>query len=101
MLTIVLLILILFWFMGYGPLLALRIPLLHLMGHTINLWDILIFLLIIWIIDLLPGLLRSVAAVILVIWLLSLFGFIVIPMLSNLLVIAIIVGVGLYLLGGH
>lgn len=100
MLTIILLILILSWIGGYGPFLDFRVPLFNLAGQTINLWDILIFLLIIWIIDLLPGVLRQIAVVILVLWLLSLFGLIAIPMLSNVLIIAVIVGLGLYLLRG-
>lgn len=98
MLTVILLVLILSWFGGYGPFLTLRVPLFHILGHTVNLWDILIFLIIIYVIDSLPGILRSIAVVILVVWLLSLFGLIAIPLLSNILVIAIIIGVGLQLL---
>lgn len=101
MLTVILLILIIFWFFGYGPLLALRFPLVHLGARSINLWDILIFLLIIWLIDLLPGPLRSVAAVALVIWLLGVFGIIAIPIFSNLIIIAGIIGLGLYIISGH
>lgn len=98
MLTIILLVLILSWIGGYGPFLTLRVPLFHILGHTINLWDILIFLIIIYVIDSLPGIIRSVAVVILVLWLLSLFGFLVIPLLSNILVIAVIIGIGIQLI---
>lgn len=98
MLTAILLILIVFWFMGYGPLATLRFPLISLNRFTINLWDILIFLLIIWIIDLLPSPLRQIAIVALVVWLLGIFGIIAIPIFSNLVVIAIILGLALYLI---
>lgn len=98
MLLAILLLLIVFWFMGYGPLLALRIPLFTISRFHINLWDILIFLLIIWLIDRLPGALRSIVIIALLIWLLGFFGIIAIPILSNLIVIAVIIGLALYLI---
>ncbi len=101
MLTTILVVLILLWFLGYGPLLSLRFPLIHLGQHAISLWDILIFLVIIWLIDLLPGPIRSVAVIILVIWLLGTFGIIAIPIFSNIVLIAVIVGLGLYILNGN
>jgi hypothetical protein len=100
MLGVILVILIVFWFLGYGPLETLRYPLVQVLGRTITIWDILIFLAIIWLIDLLPRPLREIAAVLLVIWLLSLFGIIAIAGLSNILIIAIIIGIGLYIIAG-
>jgi hypothetical protein len=100
MLQIILLLLIIFWFMGYGPLTALHIPLFSLGHFAVNLWDILIFLLILWLIEALPGVLRAVVVIALVVWLLGVFGFIVVPMFSNIVIIAIIVGLGLYLVKG-
>ncbi|EKE12191.1 MAG: hypothetical protein ACD_13C00269G0001 [uncultured bacterium] len=84
--------------MGYGPFLALRVPLFSINNLQINLWNILIFFLIIWLIDALPGALRSIAIIALIIWLLGSFGIIAVPMLSNLIIIAVIVGLGLYLI---
>ena len=101
MLGIILLLLIIFWFAGYGPLTALHITLFSIGRFHVNLWDILIFLLIIWLIDTLPGPVRAVVVIALIIWLLGVLGIIVIPMFSNLIVIAIIVGLGLYLITGH
>lgn len=98
MLGIILLLLILFWFMGYGPLAALRIHLFSIGRISVNLWDILIFLLIIWLIDTLPGPVRSIVVIALIIWLLGFFGIIAIPMFSNIVIIAVIVGLGLYLI---
>lgn len=101
MLSIILILLIIFWFAGYGPLLALRIPLFTIGRLNVNLWDVLIFLLIIWLIDALPGPIRSVVVIALVIWLLGFFGIIAIPMFSNIVIIAVIVGLGLYLISGR
>jgi hypothetical protein len=84
--------------MGYGPVAALHIPLFSIGKFAVNLWDVLIFLLIIWLIDTLPGPIRAVVIIMLVIWLLGIFGLIVIPMFSNIVIIAMIVGLGLYLL---
>ncbi len=87
--------------MGYGPLTALRIPLFSLSRFHVNLWDILIFLLIMWLIDALPGPIRSIAAIGLLIWLLTFFGILAIPITSNIVVIAIIVGLAIYLITGR
>lgn len=98
MLGIILVLLIIFWFFGYGPFLALKLPLFVFSGVTINLWNILIFALIIWLIDQLPGVLRSIVVIALLIWLLGTFGIIAIPIFSNLVIIAVIVGLALYLI---
>jgi hypothetical protein len=94
MLTLILLLLILLWFMGYGPIAALKIPLFTLNNLHINLWDILIFLLIIWLIDAMPGPLRSIVVIALIICLIVVFGII-------LVVIAVIIGLGLYLISSR
>lgn len=86
--------------MGYGPLEALRVHLFSVGRVSVNLWDILIFLLIIWLIDTLPGPVRTIVIIALVIWLLGFFGIIAIPMFSNIVIIAVIVGLGLYLISG-
>lgn len=101
MIGIILILLIIFWFMGYGPLTALKIPLFYFGHFAVNLWDILIFLLIIWLIDALPGPLRSIVAIALAIWLLSVFGIIAVPAFSNLIILAIIIGLALYLISGQ
>lgn len=101
MLWVILLLLIVFWFMGYGPIAALKFPLFYLGSIRVDLWNILIFLLIIWLIDLLPGVLRSIVVIALVIWLLGFFGIIAVPMFSNIVIIAVIVGLGIYLINKH
>jgi hypothetical protein len=100
MLTAILLFLVVFWLLGYGPFQALHIILFRFMGISLNLWDIFIFLVFIWLVGALPSPFRQIAVVFILIWLLSSLGIIAIAGLSNILVIAIIVGVLLYILGG-
>lgn len=97
MLLAILIILLLLWLLGYGPLTVLQIKLFNFNGRVINLWDVLIFLVVIYLIDSLPRPFREIAAVLLVIWFLSTLGFIAIAGLSNLLMISLIVGLVLYI----
>src|SRR6478752_194976 len=95
MIVALLIVLIILWFLGYVqiPFLpALNIPLFALNGHTISLWDLLIFLVIASLIGILPSPLRQIAMVVLVIWVLSTLGILAIAGLSSILVIVIIVG---------
>ena len=100
MLLAVLVLLFIFWLLGYGPFSILQTNLFVLHGHIVTIWDILIFLVLIWLVDLLPSPFRQIAVVLFIIWLLALLGFIAIPALSNLLVISIIIGLLIYLLKG-
>jgi hypothetical protein len=52
-----------------------------------------------WIVGILPSPLRQIAAVLLILWILALFGIIVIAGISNLLVLAVIIGLVLFVLG--
>lgn len=99
MLLLILILLIIFWFLGYGPIEALNIPLLTIRGQVIDLWDLVIFGLIMWLLGLLPSPFRQIAAVALGLWVLTLFGFIAIGGLSSILIIAVILGLVFYLIG--
>ena len=66
----------------------------------VTVWDVLIFLVLIWLVDLLPSPFRQIAVVVFIIWLLAVLGFIAIPALSNLLIISVIIGLLIYLLRG-
>ncbi len=77
-----------------------HLDLFNLHGRIITVWDVLIFLVLIWLIDLLPSPFRQIAVVMFLIWVVASLGFIAIPMLSNLLIISIIVGLLLYVLRG-
>jgi hypothetical protein len=102
MLGAIILILVVLWFFGYIHIQGFsvpNIPLFTLNGHAISLWDFLIFLVILWAIEALPGPLRVVAMILLVIWLLSTIGIITIGVLSPLMVIFLILGLILALVG--
>lgn len=97
MLLALLVILFILWLLGYGPLQVLSVKLFNFNGRIINLWDVLIFLVVIYLIDSLPRPFREIAAVLLVVWFLSTLGFIAIAGLSNLLMISLIIGLVLYI----
>ncbi|HEX6977183.1 MAG TPA: hypothetical protein VF185_02390 [Patescibacteria group bacterium] len=100
MLLALIIVLFLLWLLGYGPFTALRLGLFAINGRTITLWDLFIFGVIVWIITALPSPLKEIASVVLILWLLSLFGILALAGLSNLLVIAIIVGLIVYVVSG-
>ena len=96
MLALVLAILIVLWFLGIVQINSFTIPhikLFALNGHTITLVNVLIFFAILWLTELLPSPFRQVAFALLILYALSLFGFIVIAGFSNLVIVAVIVGV--------
>ncbi len=96
MIEVLLLLLIVLWLTGNIHISGFTIPhmiLFRINGQPITLVNLLIFILILWAIGILPSPFREIAGVLFVLWLLALFGFIAIAGLSNLLVIAIIVGI--------
>ena len=102
MLGAILLILIVLWFFGYIHIQGLtfpNIPLFTLNGHSISLWDLLIFLVILWAIEALPGPLRVIAGVLLITWLLSTLGIVAVAGLPHIIVIVLIIALVLALLG--
>jgi hypothetical protein len=86
--------------MGYGPFQVLHIILFRFSGFAITIWDILIFMVLIWLVGSLPSPFRQIAVVFILVWILSLLGVIAVAGLSSILVIAIIVGVLLYVISG-
>jgi hypothetical protein len=96
----ILVILFLLWLMGYGPFTVLHIILFRFNGLAVTIWDLLIFFVLIWLVGSLPSPFRQIAVVFILIWILSLLGVIAVAGLSSILVIAIIVGVLLYVLSG-
>lgn len=97
MLVALLLILVVLWFLGYGPSLAflppLTFPLFVINGHTITLWDILIFAVILWVLGILPKPFREIGIVIFLLWVLSTLGVFFFTGFASLLVIIFIVGI--------
>lgn len=103
MLFTILIILIVLWFLGYPPLQGINIPnivLFSVNNHPITLWNVLILLAIGWAISVLPRPFREIASVLLLFWVLSVVGILAIAGLSNILVIAIIVGFAFYVFQG-
>jgi hypothetical protein len=96
----ILVLLFLLWLVGYGPFTVLHIILFRFNGFVVSVWDLLIFLVLVWLVSSLPSPFRQIAVVFILIWILSLFGIIAIAGLSSILVIAIVVGVLLYVLSG-
>lgn len=91
----ILVILISLWLLGF-----LRIPglpfhnitLFHAFGHSVTLWEVMMFFVIAWAMESLPSPLRQMAYVLVLLWLLSTFGLIAVSGLSNLLILALIIG---------
>jgi hypothetical protein len=70
-----------------------HIVLLNINGQSITLVNVLIFFLILWALGILPSPFREIAALLFILWILSIFGIIAFAGLSNLIIIAIIVGI--------
>lgn len=96
MIEILLVLLVVFWGLGYLRVDGLNFPnmsLFQLNSHAISLREVLIFAVVLWAIGILPSPFREIAGILLALWVLSLLGLIAIAGLSNLIVIAIIVGI--------
>lgn len=103
MLTVLLLLLILFWLLGYISLPFLAIPNLvffNINGNPVGLWDIIILLIISWIIGVLPSPFRQIAGILFVLWILSRLGILLVAGWSSPLLVVIIIGLLVYLISG-
>ncbi|MEI6533031.1 MAG: hypothetical protein WCO06_04280 [Candidatus Roizmanbacteria bacterium] len=99
MVAVLLIILVLLWVTGYIniPNILKDTTLFSLSGKSITLFDLIIFGLVLWLITLLPRPFQQIAGVILIVWLLTVLGLLQIAGLDNILIIALIVGVIVYL----
>ena len=98
MVQFILAILVILWLLGFisAPWLAIpNIVLFTIAAHAVTLRELIIFLLVIWAIGILPSPLRQIAAILFILWVLSLLGIFAIGGvgLTNLLLLAIIVGI--------
>ena len=103
MLTFLVIILAILWFLGYINISGLAIPnttLFFINAHPITLWNLLTLLVIAVIIGVLPNPFRAIASVFLVLWVLSVLGILAFAGLSSILVIALVVGLLAYIIGG-
>ncbi len=104
MLFTILIILIVLWFFGYVPIGNVHVPnavLFSINNHLITLWNVLILLAVGWAIGILPRPFREIASVLLLFWVLSVIGILAIAGLSNILLIAIILGFAYYIFSGN
>src|SRR5260221_9183881 len=97
MLTGLLIILVILWFIGYVHIGAISIPdvtLFSINNHVVTLWNLLILIVISWAIGILPAPIRAIAGVLLILWILSVLCIIALAGigLSSLLVLAVILG---------
>ncbi len=102
MLQVVLVLLIILWLLGYLnlPFLPfLNIELFNINSHPITLLNVIVFLVIASLLELLPYPLNIIAGVVLILWVLSILGIIAIGGLSQILVLAVIIGLVLVVLG--
>lgn len=103
MLIALLVILIILWYLGYVSVGNVNIPnmiLFTINGQQVTLWNLLTLLVIGAIIGVLPSPLREIAGVVLILWILSVLGILAFAGLSSLLILAIIIGLVLFLLKG-
>src|SRR3989338_1379959 len=103
MLFIILVVLLGLRFLGYAPVAGVHIPntvLFSINNHPITLWNVLIVFAVLWAISILPRPFREIASVLLLLWVLSVVGIFAIAGLSNVILIAIIVGFGYYIFLG-
>jgi hypothetical protein len=98
MITGLLLILILLWFLGYIRIEGLMIPDINLFtinGQPVTLWSILILIVVGWAISIMPTPFRQIVTVLLIVWILAVLGILSLSgiALANILVIAMIIGI--------
>lgn len=102
MIPFLLLLLIVLTFLGFIqiPWLPLNLALFVINGQDITILDLLVFLVVLWLIGILPRPFREIGGVLFILWILGQFGIIAIAGFTNIILIAIVVGVAIYLLGG-
>jgi hypothetical protein len=96
MLHVVLAVFIVLWLLGAVQINGFTLPHLSLFtvnNHVVTLANLLLMLATIWLIDLLPSPFRQIAALLLLLYVLSILGVIAIAGFSNIIAVAIIVGV--------
>lgn len=95
MASTVIILLIVFWFLGF-----IRVPGIYIRDFTVfrfgakavTLWEILVLILILWAVEVLPTPLREIGYVAIVLWVLSVLGIIAISGLSHLIIAAAVIG---------
>ncbi len=92
MIEFVLAVIFVLWLLGFIQIDFLSNIIMSLNGRDISIKDVLLFLLILWLIGLLDRPFREIIAVLFVLWILSTLGIIALAGISNLLVLAVVIG---------
>ena len=100
MISLILLFLIVFWLTGYLQVPLFAIPILAFGPKNITLNDILVLLVIIWLLDMLPYPFQQIAFVLFLLWILATIGIISLVGFSDIVLIALIVGLIAFLARG-
>lgn len=98
MIGTILLLLVILWVLGYLQFPLTNTTLFNFGARPVSLSDLLTFLIILWLISVLPNPFRGIALVLLLLWVLSLLGIIAIAGFSSLIMLAFIVGLVLYVM---
>src|SRR3712207_2667424 len=93
MLQFILILLILLWLFGLIQIPFLNRVLFSIANHPFTLHSLLFFFLILFVIGMLPGTVRTIALILLVLWLLSIFGVFSIAGLPQILLLILIIAV--------
>jgi hypothetical protein len=88
------------WFFGGIHIPFINTILLSFYDHPITVRDVLLFILFSWVISILPRPFREIAGVLGMLWVLSILGILAISGLTNILILAIIIGVLLSIFNG-
>ncbi|MFW5704174.1 MAG: hypothetical protein ACOCXQ_05010 [Patescibacteria group bacterium] len=98
MIEFVLAVIFVLWLLGIIQVEFLNTVLFNFNGRAIDIQDILLFLLILWLVGLLPRPFREIVAVLFILWILSLLGIIAIAGLTEIIIFAVVVGAVIYLI---
>jgi hypothetical protein len=91
MLKTILIIFIILWLLGFIHVGLLAFPLFTFGAITLTLQNLLYFIIILFLISLLPGIFRIIAIILLFLWLFSTFGFLLIGGLTNIILLILII----------
>lgn len=91
-------ILLILWVLGFMQIPGITIPnitLFTILGHTVKLFEALIFILILLALSFLPQILRVFVIILLILWVLSIIGLLAIANISHIIFLAIIVALAI------
>ncbi|KKS98132.1 MAG: hypothetical protein UV73_C0003G0074 [Candidatus Gottesmanbacteria bacterium GW2011_GWA2_43_14] len=102
MLLLLITLIILLWLVGFISVPStsfFTLPVMFLNGRAIGLWDIIIFLVLIWVVGILPQPLKGAVLILLLLWILSLMGIVVISGMGNVLLLLLLAALILHIMG--